>query len=168
MYKLFPEHSLDFVPVSFPFPLLLLFISLSHILLFAAHGLQHTRLPCPSPSPRGCSNSCPLSQWCHPTISASVIPFFSCPQSFPASGSFPVSQLFAWGDQRIGASASASILPVNIQGWFPLELTALITLLSTRLSRVFSNTTVQKHQFFSAQPSLRCNSHNHTWPLEKS
>ena len=112
-----------------------------------------------------CSNSCPLSRWCQPTISSSVIPFSSCSESFPASESFPVSQLFTSSDQRIGASAS--ILSVNIQGWFPLGLTALITLLSTELSRVFSSTTVQKHQFFSAQPSLWRNSHIRTWPLEK-
>ena len=108
------------------------------------HGLQHTRLPCPSPSPRVCSNSCPFSQWRHPTISSSVT-FSSCPQSFPASGSFPVSRLFASGGQRIGASTSASILSMYIQGWFPLGLTGLISLLSKGLSRVFSGPTVQKH-----------------------
>ena len=108
-------------------------------------GLQHARLPCPSLSPRGCSNSCPLSWWCQPTISSSVIPFSSCSESFPASESFPVSQLFTSSDQRIGASAS--ILSVNIQGWFPLEWTGLISLLSKGLSRVFSSTTVWKHQF---------------------
>ena len=99
------------------------------------------------------SNSCPLSQWCHPTMSSSVVPF-SCPQSFPASGSFPMSQLFTSGGQSIGASASASVLPMNIQGWFPLGLTGLISLLSKGLSRIFSSTTVRKHQFFSTQPSL--------------
>ena len=122
------------------------------------HGLQQARLLCPSPSLRVCSNSCPLSQWHHPTISSSVIPFSSCLQSFPVSGSFPMSQLFISGGQSIGASASASILPVNIQDWLPLGLTGLITLQSKRLSRVFSNTTVQKHQFFSAQLSLWSNS----------
>ena len=132
------------------------------------HGLQHTRLPCPSPAPRVCSNSCPLSQWCHPTISSSVVPFSSCPQSFSASGSFPMSQLFAWGGQSIGVSPSTSVLPMNIQDWFPLGWTDWISLQSKGLSRVFSNTTVQKHQFFSAQLSSQSNSHIHTWPLEKS
>ena len=103
---------------------------------FRPHGLQHTRLPCPSPSPRACSNSCPLSWWCHSTISSSVIPFSSCLQSFPASGSFLMSQLFVSGVQNIGASASASVLPVNIQDWFPLGLTSLISLQSKGLSRV--------------------------------
>ena len=114
------------------------------------HGLQHARLSCPSPPPRACSKSCPLSLWCHPSISSSVFPF-SCPQSFPTSGSFQISQLFASGSQSIGASASASVLPMNIQGWFPLRFTGLISLLSKWLSGVFSNTTVQKHQFFGAQ-----------------
>ena len=114
-----------------------------------------------------CSNSCPLSLWCQPTISSSVTHFFSCPQSFPESGSFPVSHSFASGDQSIGASASASVLPMNIQDWFPLGLTGLISLLFKRLSRVFSGPTAQRHQFFSAQPSLWSNSHIHTWPLEK-
>ena len=118
------------------------------------HGLQHARLPCPSPTPGACSNSCPLNQWCRPTISSSVVPFSSCLQSFPASGSFPVSQFFASGGQSIGASASASVLPVNIQDWFCLELTGLTSLQSQGLSRIFSNTTAQKHQFFSAQLSL--------------
>ena len=118
------------------------------------HGLQHARLPCPSLSPGVCSNSCPLSLWCQPTISSSVSPFSFCPQSFPALGSFLVSWLFASGGQSIGASAPASVLPVNIQGWFPLELIGLISLQSRGFSRVFSNTTVQKHQFFSAQLSL--------------
>ena len=119
------------------------------------HGLQHARLPCPSPTPRAYSNSCPSSrQWCHPTISSSVIPFSTCLQSFLASGSFPVSQLFVSGGQRFGASALASVLPMNIQDWFPLGLTGLISLQSKGLSRVFFNTTVQKHQFFSAELSL--------------
>ena len=113
------------------------------------HGLQHARLPCPSLSPGACSNSCPLSQWCHPTISSSAIPFSSCFQSFLASASFPVSRLFASGGQSIGASASASVLPMNIQGWFPLGLTGLISLQSKGLSRVFSNTTVKKHKFLA-------------------
>ena len=114
---------------------------LSHVWFFAIPWL-----PCPSPTP--CSNSCPSSQWCHPTISSSVIPFSSCLQSFPVSGSFQMSQLFASGGQNIGASASASVLPMNIQDWFPLGLTGLISLLSKGLSRVFSNTTVQKHQIY--------------------
>ena len=131
------------------------------------HGLQHARLSCPSPPPRTCSNSCPESRWCHPTISSSVVTFFSCLQSFPASGSFPMSQLFPLGGQSFGVSASASVLPMNIQNWFSLGLTGLISLQSKGLSRVFSNTTVQKHQFFDAQPSLWSNSHINTWPLEK-
>ena len=131
------------------------------------HESQHARPPCPSPTPRVYSNSCPLSQWCHPTISSSVILFSSHLQSFPASGSFQKSQLFASGGQSIGVSASASVLPMNIQDWFPLGLTDWISLQSKGLSRVFSNTTVQKHQFFSAQLSLWLNSHIHTWPLEK-
>ena len=132
-----------------------------------AHGLHHTRLPCSSLSPWVCLNSCPLSQWCHPTISFSVTPFSSCLQSFPPSGSFPMSQLFASGGQRTGASASASVFPMNIHDWFPLGLTGLISLQSKGLSRVFSNTTVQKYQFFGAQPSLWSNSHIHTWPLKE-
>ena len=116
------------------------------------HGLQHTRLPCPSSTPWACSNSCPSSPWCHPTISSSVIPFSSCLKYFPASGSFPVSQFFASGGQGIGVSAS--VLPMNIQDWSPLGWTGWISLQSEGLSRVFSNTTVQKHQFFSPQLSL--------------
>ena len=130
------------------------------------HGLQHIRLPCPSPTPRVYSNSCPLRWWCHLTISSSVIPF-SCVQSFPASGSFLMSQLFATGGQSIGVLASTSVLPMNIQGWFPLGWTGWISLQSKGLSRVFSNTTVQKHQFFSTQLSSQSNSHIHKWPLEK-
>ena len=118
------------------------------------HGLQHARTPCSSPALRVCSNSCPWSWWCHPTISSSVIPFSSCLQSFPASGFFPVSQCFPSGGQSIGVSASASILSMNIQGWSPSEWTGWISLQSKVLSRVFSNTTVQKHQSFCAQPSL--------------
>ena len=115
-----------------------------------SHGLLHASLPCLSPTPGACSDSYPLSQWCHPATSSSVTPFSSCLQSFPASGSFPMSQVFTSGGQSIGASASASILPMNVQDWFPLRLTGLISLQSKGLSRVFSNTTVQKHQFFSA------------------
>ena len=117
------------------------------------HGLQHTRLPCLSPSPGAYSNSCPLSQWCHPTISSSIVPFFSYLRSFPASGSLPMSQLFTSSGQSTGTSASASVLPMNTQGWFPLGLTGWITLQSKGLSRVFSNTTVQKYEFFGIQPS---------------
>ena len=118
------------------------------------HGLQHARPPCPSPIPRACSNSCPSSQWCHPTISSSVIPFSSHLQSFPAPGSFPMCHFFASGGHSIGVSTSASILPMNIQGWFPLGLTSWISLQHKGLLRVFSNTTVQKHPFFSSQLSL--------------
>ena len=130
------------------------------------HGLQHARLPCPSPSPGACSNSCPLSRWCHPTILSSVLSFSSCLQSFPASGSFPMSQFFTSCGQ-IGISALASVLPLNIQDWFPSGLTGLISLQSKGLLRVFSNTTVQKHQSFGVQPSLWSNSHIHIWLLEK-
>ena len=118
------------------------------------YGLQHARPPCPSPTPRVYANSCPLSQWCHPTISSSVAPCCSCLQSFPASGSFPVSQFFTSGGQSIGVSASPSVLPMNVQDWFPLGWTGWMSLLSKGLSKVFSNTTVQKHQFFSAQLKL--------------
>ena len=124
-----------------------------------------SRLPCPSPNPGTCSNSCPLSQWCHSTISSSAIPFSSCLQTFPASGSFPMSQFFTSGGQSIGASAS--VLLMNIQNWFPLGWTGLISLQSKGLSRVFSKITVQKHKFFSAQLSLWSNSHIHAWLLEK-
>ena len=131
------------------------------------HGLQHTRLPCPSPTPGACSNSCPLNWWGHPTISSSVIHFSSCLQFFPASESFLMSQIFTSGGQSIGASASASVLPMNIQDWFPLGWAGLISLQSKGLSRVFSNNTVQKHQFFGTQPSLWSNSHIQTWLMEK-
>ena len=131
------------------------------------HGLQHTRLSCPSLSPRACSNSCPLSEWCHPTISFSVGPSSFCPPSFPASGSFPMCRLFTSGSQSIGVSSSTSVLPMNIQDWFPLGLTGWISLQSKGLSRVFSNTTTQRHQFFGAQPSLWSNSHIYIWLLEK-
>ena len=120
---------------------------------------QHARPPFPAPSPGVHLNSCPSSQWCHPAISSSVVPFSSCPQSLPASGSFPVSQLFTWGGQNIGVSALASVLPMNTQDWSPLEWTGWTFLKSKGLSRVFSNTTVQKHQFFGAQLSSQSNSH---------
>ena len=131
------------------------------------HESQHARLPRPSPTPGVYSNSCPLRRWCHPTISSSVIPFSSCPQSLPASESFPTSQLFAWGGQSIRVSASASVLPMNTQDWSPLGWTGWISLQSKGLSRVFSNTMVQKHQFFSPQLSLQSKSHIHTWLQEK-
>ena len=130
------------------------------------HELQHARPPCPSPTPRVHSNSRPSSWWCHPAISSSVVPF-SCFQSLPASESFPMSQLFARGGQSTRVSASASVLPKNTQDWSPSERTGWVSLQSMGLSRVFSNTTVQKHQFFGAQPSSQSNSHIHTWLLEK-
>ena len=131
------------------------------------HESQHARPPCPTPTPRVHSDSRPLSQWCHPAISSSVVPFSSSHQSLPASESFQMCQLFAWGSQSIGISASASVLPMNTQDWFTLGWTSWISLQSKGLSRVFSNTTVTKHQFFSAQSSSQSNSHIHTWPLEK-
>ena len=130
------------------------------------HGLQHTKLPCPLLPPRDCSHS--LSQWGQSTISSSVVPILSCFQSFPKSGSFLMNWLFTSGGQSIGASASASVLPMNIQGWFPLGLTGLISLLSKGISRVFSSTSIQKHRYFGTQHSLWSNSHIHTWLLEKS
>ena len=130
-------------------------------------GLQHARPPCLSLTLRVYPNSCPLSRWCHPTISSSVVPFFTCPPCFPASGSFQMSRLFVSGGQSIGVSASPSVLPVNTQDWFPLEWTGGVSLQSKELSRVFSNTTIQKHQFFSAQLSSQSSSHIHTWLLEK-
>ena len=129
--------------------------------------LQHTRHPCPSPTPRVHPNSCPFSRWCHPAISSSVFPFSSYLQSLPASESFPMSQHFTWGGQNIGVSALASVLSKNTQDWSPLEWTDSISSQSKGLSRVFSNTTVQKHQFFSAQLSSQSNSHIYTWRLEK-
>ena len=139
------------------------------------HESQHTRPPCPSPTPRIHADSCPSSQWCHPAISSSVVPFSSCPQSLPASESFPMSQLFSWGGQSPGVSALASFLPKKSlwkketpKGWSPLEWTGWISLQSKGLSRVFSNTTIQKHQFFGAQPSSQSNSHIHTWPQGKT
>ena len=131
-----------------------------------SHESQHTRPPCPSPAPGVHPDSGPSSQWCHPATSSSVIPFSSCPQSLPASESFPMSQLFAWGGQSTGLSALASFLPNKAQGWSPSEWTGWISLQSKGLSRVFSNTTVQKHQFFGAQLSSQSNSHIHTWPQE--
>ena len=132
------------------------------------HESQHARPPCPSSTPRVYSNPYPSSWWCHPAISSSVVPFSSCPQSLPASESFPMSQLFAWGGQSTGVSALASVLPKNTQDWSPLEWTSWISLQSKGLSRVFSNTTVQKHQFFGTQLASQSNSHIHTWPLEKT
>ena len=150
--------------------------SLSRLCGFAAlrlceslrpHESQHARPPYPSPSPGVHSDSRPLSQWCHLAISSSVVPFSSCPQSLPASESFPVSQLFAWGGQSTRVSALTSCFPKKSQGWSPSEWIGWISLQSKGLSRVFSNTTVQKHQFFSAQPTSQSNSHIHTWLLEK-
>ena len=131
------------------------------------HELQHTRPPCPSPTPGIYPNPCPLSRQCHPAISSSVVNFSSCPQSLPASGSFPMSQLFASGGQSTGVSALASVLPMNTQDWSSLGWTGWTSLQSKGLSRVFSNTTVQKHLFFNSQLSSQSNSHIHTWPLEK-
>ena len=127
------------------------------------HESQHARPPCPSSTPGVHSNSRPSSRWCHPAVSASVVPFSSCPQSLPASEAFPMSQVFVWGGQSTGLSASASFLPKNTQDWFPLEWTGWISLQSKGLSRVFSNTTVQKHQFFGTQLSSQSNSHIHTY-----
>ena len=141
--------------------------SLSHVQLFWPHGLQGIGLPCPSLSPRVCSNSCPLNLWWCPIISSSVAPFSFCPWSFPASESFLVSQLFTSSGQSIGTSASASVLLMNIQGWFPLGLISLISLQSKGFSGVFSSTVIQKHQFVGAQPSLWSISHIPTWLLEK-
>ena len=131
------------------------------------HESQHARPPCPSTTPGVYPNSCPLSRWCHPAISSSVVPFSSCPQSLAASKSFPMSQLFTWGGQSTGVSALASVLPKNTQDWSPLGWTGWIFLQSKGLSRVFSNTAVQKHQFFGTQLSSQSNSHMHTGPLEK-
>ena len=128
-------------------------------------GQQHIRPPWPSPSPEVCPSSCPLHWWCHPAISSSDTLFSFCPQSFPASGTFPMSRLFASDDQNTGASASASVLPMSIQDWFPLRLTSLISFLSKGLSGVFSSTTVRRHQFFGTLPSLWSSSHNCAWPL---
>ena len=160
-------HSLLLPPSIFP---RISWVQSSHSVVsnsLPSHELQHPRPPCPSPTPRVQPNSCPLSWWCHPTISSSVVPFSSCPQSFAASGSFSMSQLFVSGGQSIGVSASQSFLPMNTQDWSPLGWTGWISLQSKGLSRVFSNTTVQKHQFFGSQLSLQFNSHIHTWLLEK-
>ena len=147
------------------FQLFVVVQSLIHVWLFVTHGLQHAKLPCPSSTPWACSNSCPSGQWCHPPISSSVIPCSSCLQPFPASGYFLMSQLFTSGGQSIGASTS--VLPINIQDLFPLGLIGLISLQSKEFSSVFSNTIVQKHQFFGTQLSSQSNSHIHIWPLEK-
>ena len=141
--------------------------SLNRVRLFATPWIAAPRPPCPSPTPGVYPNSCPSSRWCHPAISSSVVHFSSCPQSLPASGSFPMSQLFAWGGQSTGVSALTSVLPMNTQDWSPLGWTGWISLQPKGLSRVFSNTTVQKHQFFCTQLSSQSNSHIHTWPLEK-
>ena len=146
------------------------FIQFSHSVMsdsLRPHELQHTRPPCPSPTPGVHSNSRPLSQWCHSAISPSVVPFSSRPQSLPASESFPMSQFLTWGGQSTGVSALVSFLPKNTQGWSPSEWTGWISLQSKGLSRVFSNTTLEKHQFFGTQPSSQSNSHIHTWPQEK-
>ena len=131
------------------------------------HELQHTRPPYPSPTPGVHSSKCPSSRWCHPDISSSVVPFSSCPQFLPVSESFPRSQFFTWGGQSFGVSALASVLPMNTQDWSPLEWTGWISLQSKGLSRVFSSTSVQNHQFFGAQLSSQSNFHIHTWLLEK-
>ena len=145
-------------------------VQFSRLVMFDSlqpHESQHTRPPCLSSTPEVRSDSRPLSPWCHSAISSSVVPFFYCPQSLTASESFPMSQLFTWGGQRTGVSALASFPPKNTQGWSLSEWTGWISLQSKGLSRVFSNTTVQKHQFFGAQPSSQSNSHTHTWPQEK-
>ena len=141
--------------------------SLSRVWLFATPWIAARQDPCPSPTPGVHPNPSPLSWWCHPDISSSVVPFSSCSQSLTESGSFPTSQFFAWGGQSIGVSASASVLPKKTQDWSPIWWTGWISLQSKRLSRVFSNITVQKHQFFSSQLSSQSNSHIHIWPLEK-
>ena len=151
----------------FMFPILSQFSRSVVSVSLRPHESQNARPPCTSPTPRVCSNSCPSSRWCHPAISSSVVPFSSCPQSLPASGSFLMSQLFTWGGQTIAVSASSSVFPMNTQDWSPLGWTGWISLQSKGLSRVFSNTTVQKHEFFGAQLSWQSNSHIHTWPLEK-
>ena len=145
-------------------------VQFSHSVVFNSlrpHNLQQTRPPCPSPTTWVYPNSCPLSQWCRPAISSSVIPVSSCPQSFPGSGSFQMSQFFPSGGQSTGVSASAAVLPMSIQDWSPLGWIGWIPLQSKGISRVLSNAAVQKHQFFGAQPSLQSYSHIHTWPQEK-
>ena len=144
------------------------FSSIAQSCLTLCDPMNRSTQGLPLPTPGIHLNTCPSSRWCHPAISSSVVPFSSCPQSLPASGSFPMSQLFTSGGQSTGASASASVLPKNTHSWSPLEWTGWISLQSKGLSRVFSNTTVQKHQFFGAQLSSQSNSHIHTWPLEKS
>ena len=162
-------HTVSSHYLFFLFPQSLHLLHFSHSVVsnsLRPHELQHARPPCPSLTPGVHPNSCPSSRWCHPAISSSVV-FSSCPQSLPASESFPLSQLFAWSGQSIGVSALASVLPKNTKDWFPLGRTGWISLQSKGLSRVFSNTTVQKHQFFSAQLSSQSNSHTHIWLLEK-
>ena len=162
----FGARGFSAIPLCYPLSSLLLLFGHSVVSdSLWPYGQQHARLPCPSPAPGAHSNSCPLSRWCHPTISSSVA--FSCPRSFPASGSFPMSQFFTSGHQSIGVSTSASVLPMNIQDWFPLGLTGWISLQSKGLSWVFSNTTLQKHLFFGTQLFSQSNSHIPTWPLEK-
>ena len=163
-----PHILFVFFPPS-PQLLLLEFSSLQLSRVWLCHPMNRSMagLPCPSHIPGAYSDSCPSSRWCHPAIWCSAVPFSSCPQSLPASRTFPMSQLFGWGGQSIGVSASASVLPVNTQDWSPLGWTGWISLQSKGLSAVFSNTTVQKHQVFSAQLSSQSNSHIHTWPLEK-
>ena len=151
-----------------PKEMLIVIVQWSNCSTLLPHGLQYARFPCPSPSPRVCWNSCLLSWWCHPTILSSVIPFSFCLQSFPESGSFPMSWFFPSGGQSTGASASALVFPMNIQGWFPLGLTGLMSMQSQGLSRLFPSTTVRKHQFFGSQLSLWSNSNIHTWLREKS
>ena len=150
---------------------LLLLLLFSHPVMsdsLQPHGLMHTRPPCPSPSTRICTSSCSVHWWCLPPISSFYALFSLCSWSIPESETFPMSHLFVSDDQNTGASASASVLPVNIQGWSPLKLTSPISLLFKRLSGVFSSTTVQRHQFFGVPPSLQFISHNRTWPLERS
>ena len=165
----FPLGWTGWLSLQFKSPLINTYLSVQFSLSVVSNSLwpdesQHAR---PSPTPRIYSNSCSSSWWCHPAISSSVIPFSSCPQSFPTPGSFPMSQLFASGSQSIGVSASPSVLPMNTQDWSPLGWTGWISLQSKGLSRVFSNTAVQNHQFFGAQLSSQSHSHIHTWPLEK-
>ena len=165
-----PSGNLQWLLVRLPDSVQFRSVQFIHSIVSASlrpHESQHARPPCPSQTPGVYSNSCPSSRWCHPAISSSVSPFSSYPQSLPASGSFPMSQLFTWGGQGIGVSASTSVLPMNAQDWSPLGGTGRISLQSNGLSRVFSNTTVQKHQFFGTQLSLQSNSQIHTWPLEK-
>ena len=168
MFDSLPHHWLQHARLLCP-PLSPGSVQFSHSVMsdsLRPHESQHARPPCPSPTPGVHSHSLPSIPWCHPAISSSVVPFSSCPQSLPGSESFPMSQLFTWGGQSTGASALASFLPKKSQGWSPSEWTGWISLQSKGFSRVFSNTTVQKHQFFGAQPSSQSNSHIHTWLLE--